>query len=109
MIARHAVTHIARIDADGRDAHGNPIRRWAEPEVRKVFGWHQLTAEELAEQGINRSTRRLAVLAPWQPSIGDRVKILGTTFEVDGEPQDWDHGPFAFQPGYRFYMEVWHG
>lgn len=108
MIARHAVTHIARHMGD-RDTHGNPVITWAEPVRRPVFGWHQLTAEELTAQGINRSMRRLAVLADWTPAIGDRITVLGETFEVDGEPEDWNHGPFAFAPGYRFYLKVWHG
>lgn len=109
MIARHAVVHIARDSTDRMDGHGNPVTGWADPVTRPVFSWHQLTAEELAAQGLNRSVRRLAVLADWAPEIGDRVAVLGETFEVDGEPEDWNHGPFAFQPGYRFYLEVWHG
>lgn len=102
MIARHTVTHIARIDTDGRDAHGNPIHRWAEPEVRKVFGWHQSSSSEPSEQGANRVATTLVVLSPWPATVKDQIAIDGVTYEVVGESQDWNHGPFGFEPGYRF-------
>ncbi|MDU1018174.1 MAG: hypothetical protein E7A55_14905 [Clostridium perfringens] len=102
MIARHTVTHIAIGDTDGRDAHGNPIGWWADPEVRKVFGWYQSSSSEPSEQGANRVSTTLVVLSPWPAAVKDRIVIDGIAYEVVGESQDWNHGPFGLEPGYQF-------
>ena len=102
MIARRTVTHIASIDTDTLDLHGNPFHRWDEPEVRKVFGWYQSSSSESSEQGANRVATTLVVLSPWPAAVKDQIAIDGVTYEVVGESQDWNHGPFAFEPGYQF-------
>lgn len=106
MIARRAVAyHHVIMDARNRkDSHGNDTYALWEgmPESRNVYGWYQSSSSEPSEQGANRVATTLVVLSPWPATVKDRIVIDGVAYEVVGESQDWNHGPFAFEPGYRF-------
>ncbi|WP_130865845.1 hypothetical protein [Acidipropionibacterium timonense] len=100
MIARHPVRHLVR-SLGATDVHGNATDEWAST-PRMVFGWSQEQSDEPAAVGANRISTTLQVLSPWAAADKDRVVILGHMFEVIGESEDWNHGPFGFEPGYRF-------
>lgn len=85
------------------DDYGNETASWAaKPVKRSVYGW--------APAGTNESTASrqtvtadLELYAPSGFTLDprDRVRILGRTYEVAGDVEDFDHGPFGYSPGVR--------
>lgn len=106
MIARHTVTyhHVTEDKSQPKDFHGNDTYALCENghESRNVYGWYQSSSSEPSERGANRVSTTLVVLSPWPATVKDRIVIDGVVYEVVGESQDWNHGPFSFEPGYRF-------
>lgn len=106
MIARHAVTyhHVTKDTRQTKDLHGNDTyASWeGRPEPRNVYGWYQSSSSEPLERGANRVSTTLVVLSPWPAAVKDRIVIDGIAYEVVGESQDWNHGPFGLEPGYQF-------
>jgi hypothetical protein len=50
--------------------------------------------------GVESVVVTLELFAPARP-VGDRDRFVvnGATYEVVGDPEDYDHGPFGFAPG----------
>jgi len=90
------------------DAFGDPIASWSAPVSVGVYAVAPGTPGEDYEPGRDVSRIPMVVLGP-ASSLGDigardRITWAGRTYEVDGEPEDFDHGPFGFEPGCRVRM-----
>lgn len=93
------VTHVTRAKT-GENALGQPI--YAETStVRKVYGWAPTYETERHEAALaGRTVSDLTLYTPdldW--SSNDKVVVDGLDYEVIGNPKDFNHGPFGFQPG----------
>lgn len=82
------------------DGYGGFEDSWLAPEERVAFGWAPAGSSEPKTVGANRQTVDVELFAPWTLAAKDRVTINGEVFEVAGHPEDWNHGPFGFEPGH---------
>lgn len=90
------------------DAHGNATEGWADPITEAVYGWAPPDpSDEPYEAGRNAVVTALQVFAPPTVQIGprDRVIVLDATYEVIGEPSDYNYGPFGWRPGSRVALQ----
>lgn len=87
---------------DAEDAHGNPVKTWADPVDRDVYGW--------GPAGFAGVDNILREQVDWELDLyadaidavnNDKIVVNGTEFFVRGYPQDFNHGPFGFRPGVR--------
>ena len=87
-----------------RDSRGNVIDAWADPVDVAVYGWHTSATHEPQIAGHDRVLVDAQVLAPqsWRPSPRDKVTLPGFgEYQVIGETEDFNHGPFGWEPGNR--------
>lgn len=96
---------VKSYSASGDDGFGNPVESWGSPVSTPVYAVAPGTPGEDYEPGRTPSRIPLVVLGS-SDSIGsvrarDRVVWQGLEFEVDGEPESFDCGPFGFTPGVR--------
>lgn len=91
---------VRRYETGGEDAHGNPVEGYSAPVYIEVYGIAPSTSSE-PEAGRNLVVTGYTLLAPPGTVIGplDRVVIDGKEYKVEGEPGDWNRGPFAYEPG----------
>ncbi|NIL86518.1 hypothetical protein RhoFasGS6_03922 [Rhodococcus fascians] len=85
-----------------RDAHNNAVRSYAAPTEHKVFGWSVPSSSEPSIPGqSNRVIHDLELLAPegLPATAHDRMTVDGNLYDVQGDPADFNHGPFGFRPG----------
>lgn len=85
-----------------RNSRGNTVDVWADPVDVKVYGWYISSTHEPQIAGHERVLVDAQVLAPpeFVPSPKDRVVLPGRgEFEVTGETEDYNHGPFRWRPG----------
>ena len=85
------------------DDFGNPIQAWATTPVRKpVYGWQPAGTNE-ANASRHTVVSDLVLLAPPGFTLDprDHVRVDGRTYEVEGEVEDLNHGPFGYAPGVR--------
>ena len=93
------VQHLAYAGTT-EDDRGNEIPAYASPVTRPVFGWSAPQSSEPKVAGVESVVVTLEVFAPTFPvSDRDRMVVDGDTFEVVGDPEDYNHGPFGFAPG----------
>ena len=98
---RQTVEHLP-FNGEGRDPRGNVVETWADPVAVRVYGWHTGSSHEPQIAGHDRTVVEGQVFGPesWRPSTRDRVVLPGAgTYEVIGEPEDYNHGPFGWRPG----------
>lgn len=84
------------------NAHGNAARTYSAPQDHPVFGWSAPSSSESAAPGQgNRVTHDLELLTPegFPATAHDRVTVAGERYEVQGDPADFNNGPFSFRPG----------
>lgn len=99
--APHTIGHRVWSTA-GTDSHNQPVDAWAAPVDVAVYGWSAPQSEEV---DTTRVVVDLKVYAPptFAPSFRDRIVIPtgpnAGTFEVVGEVEDYNHGPFGWNPG----------
>lgn len=89
----------------GTDAFGNDIEAWAAPVTRAIYGVYPGTPGEDYEAGRDASTIPLFLIGS-SDELGtvharDRIVWQGDEFDVDGEPESYDFGPFGWAPGMR--------
>lgn len=93
----------AAFNGTTRDTRGNIVESWAAAVDVYVYGWHTGSSHEPQIAGHDRVVVEGQVFGPesWRPSPRDRVTLPGVagTYEVIGEPEDYNHGPFGFRPG----------
>lgn len=67
----------------------------------KVYGWSTPKSDEPKLAGHDRIIVDLELLIPPDMTLGpyDLVDVDGVQYEVIGEPEDYNHGFHAWQPG----------
>jgi len=92
----------------GDDGFGNPVESWSDPVDVPVYGVAPGTPGEDYEPGRIASNIPMVVIGPSSSladvSARDLIVWAGKEYEVDGVPEDFDHGPFGFEPGCRIRM-----
>ena len=90
---------ISRFKAGSTDAFGNPVESWESPVEFACFWWTPSSSEP-AMAGHDRVVADLVVVVAAGFSCGprDRITVDGRDYGVDGEPRDYNHGPFGFSP-----------
>ena len=93
------VQHLA-YDGTTEDDRGNEVPAWADPVPRRVYGWGAPQSNEPKVAGVESVVVTLELFSPVFP-VGDmdRIVVDGDTFDVVGDPEDYTHGPFGFEPG----------
>ena len=83
------------------DAHGRPTETWAEPVDHKVYGWYFVTTDEPQEATHEGQLVDVKVLVPlgFTCTPQDRIVVNSTSYDVIGEIEDYNHGPFGYRPG----------
>ena len=98
------VQHLV-YDGTQRDSRGNVIDSWADPVDVQVYGWHISNTHEPQIAGHDRVLVDAQVLTPpgFVPSPKDKFLLPGRDgeYQVIGETEDFNHGPFGWQPGNR--------
>ena len=87
--------------SDVRNSRGNLVDAWDDPVDVRVYSWHVPSSHEPQIAGHERVVVQAVVLAPESFKPGDRDKIalpIGV-FEVIGDVEDYNHGPFGWAPG----------
>lgn len=99
----HEVTRIRRRRTLGRDALNNDV--WVDEEESEqvaVAGWSVPTSDEPKLAGHDRRTVSIELLAPVGAfKYNDSVLLpeREDPLEVIGEPENYSHGPFGWDPG----------
>ena len=99
----HVVTRIRRRRTLGRDALNNDV--WVDeefPESVRVAGWSVPSSDEPKLAGHDRRTVSIELLAPVGAfRFNDAVQLpeREDALEVIGEPENYSHGPFSWDPG----------
>lgn len=87
------------------DGFGNEVDAWADAVDVSVYGVAPGVPGEDYEPGRVASKIPLFVLGPTSVlgsvTARDRIVWDGAEFEVDGEPEVFDFGPFTYTPGTR--------
>lgn len=87
-----------------KDAHGNPVESWATPGTEEpVYGWAPPSPDSQPFDA-NRTpvVRDLDVYAPASAAKPkDQMSVNGVRYEVVGQPENFNYGPFGFAPGVR--------
>lgn len=99
----HEVIRIARTRSREVDELNNVV--WVEEEVEepvRVAGWSVPTADEPKLAGHDRRTVTVELYAPvgtFRPEDAVKLPEREDTLEVIGEPENYSHGPFGWDPG----------
>lgn len=99
----HSVTCIRRTRRLEQDALGNDV--WVDgetPEKVPVAGWSVPASDEPKLAGHDRRTVTIELLAPvgvFRPEDAVTLPDRADTLEVIGEPENFSHGPFGWDPG----------
>lgn len=93
------------------DAHGNPVKAWADPVDRGVYAWAPAGTGEPFEPNRDVVTWDVDLYAPagFTCDPRDRFVLDGQLCEVEGRVQDFGHGPFGWAPGVRVRLRYVEG
>ncbi len=91
----------APFDGQTKDARGNLVDSWAAPVDVAVYGYAASSSHEPKIAGHDRVVVDVEVFAPptFAPSPKDHLWVGGVEYEVIGETEDYNHGPFGWKPG----------
>lgn len=98
------VQHEA-LTTTGEDSLGEPVEGYADAVDVPVYGWAPPSADgEIRDlgTGVKRDLDLYSPTAFTAPR--DRVLIAGVPYEAVGWPEDYNHGPFGWAPGYRINL-----
>lgn len=101
----HPVTVHTR-ELTGRDSHRKPVYEDVDREAL-VAAWYPPTADATRFTGTRDAViHDLDVLATTDLGVkhNDHITIAGKKYRVEGDPEDFNHGPFGYQPGYRISL-----
>lgn len=105
---RHTVEHVRRAGATStQNALGQSVPTPGAGETRAVYGWRpKATSEGRTAPVAGRVITELYLLTPdGDYAAEDWVRVPGRgLFAVVGDDEDFNAGPFGFQPGYRFTL-----
>lgn len=99
----YEVTRIRRIRRLEQDELNNDV--WVDeesPEQVAVAGWSVPSSDEPKLAGHDRRTVTVELLAPvgdFRPKDAVRLPGRDDTLEVVGEPENYSHNPFCWDPG----------
>lgn len=91
--------HRVYSETGGQDAHGNDVPAWASP-VNVPALWWSPTSDEPTVVGHDRVVVDVVMVVDSGLTVSphDQMVLGGQTYEVIGEPEDYDHGPYSM-PG----------
>jgi hypothetical protein len=94
------VQRIRRVQT-GENALGQPIYEEQTTDVA-VYGWQPVSEDERNTAALaGRTITDLKLLTPdgdWRS--GDAVIVDDTQYEINGDVENYNTGPFGYQPGY---------
>lgn len=95
---------VQAYDSTAEDGFGNPLDAWGPAGApQPVYGWCPPGTIGRREVTGWRSvvTTDVELLAPpgFTCNPRDRIILDGLVHEVQGEVEDFNHGPFGFRPG----------
>lgn len=99
----HTVSRVRRERTRDVDALGNDV--WVDVEKLEdvaVAGWATPSSDEPKLAGHDRRTVTVELYAPvgvFRPEDAVRLPGRDDTLEVVGEPENYSHGPFGWDPG----------
>lgn len=96
----HTVQHLA-YSGEGRNSRGNVVDVWADPVDVPAF-WHTGPTHEPQIAGHERVRVDAKVYVDRDLSVSAKDKFVlprWGEFEVEGEPEDYNSGPFGWAPG----------
>ena len=83
------------------DAFGNEVVGWSAWRSLSVMGWAQVSSSGPKVVGDDRVVVDLEVYSPERIEPRSEFRLPdGRTFYALGDPEDWNHGPFGFAPGF---------
>lgn len=92
----------------GIDDWGNPSESYGTPAAIPVYGWASATADA-AIRALGTGVKHDVDLFCSTAFCGhrDRVTLPGNpgAYLVEGEPENFNTGPFGFMPGYRVSLK----
>lgn len=98
-LSRDQAIQYAAYDGTQKDSRGNIIDSWATPVEVAVHSWHISGTHEPQIAGHDRVLVDAQVFGPvsWVPSPKDKVVLPGRPgeYQVIGEVEDYNHGPFT--------------
>ena len=103
---RFTVSHRALLPAV-EDSQGNMVPGgFAGPVSVRVYGWGPPSPDGETRPELSGLRRDLDVFCKTAfCGPGDQVVVDGTPYDVVGHPEDFNHGPFGFTPGYRVSLK----
>lgn len=89
------------------DDHGTPTWTFADPVPVPVIGWAPPAADQQSFDPTRTAVvRDLDLMAPqWPGGPQDRALVGGLLYAQIGHPEDFNHGPFGFEPGVRVSLK----
>ena len=90
---------VQTFESGAEDANGNEAASWSPGTPVAGCGFAPNGSSELAD---GRVAQTPTLYPPKSVTIGprDRVVRRGVTYEVDGQPEDWEHPMTGWDPGY---------
>lgn len=88
-------------DPTATDDFGNPIKAWAAPVTKQVYGWGAPQGDEPKLAGHDRVVVQVELLVPpgFECASQDRMVLDGIEYEAVGPVESYDHNPFGWNPG----------
>lgn len=82
------------------DAHGNPVKTWAEPVDVSIFAFDPGATAEPRVAGHDRVTVEPTIYGPYEMPFQPEDKCIarGETYQVEGVTRNWMH-PNGNAPG----------
>lgn len=100
---RYEVQRARKVIDQSRPGRLDDEQFRTETKTVKIAGWSQPKTEELPDRDyLKDAVVRTIYHRPGTLQGGDSVTFPGESiiFTVDGEPKNFDHGPFGWSPGW---------
>lgn len=84
-----------------KNSRGNLVDAWDAAVTVPVYSWHVGSSHEPQIAGHERVVVEAVVLSPptFKPGNRDLIVLPIGEFEVIGDVEDYNHGPFGWAPG----------
>lgn len=106
MEANWTVDIVSPNPSESYDQFGNPIPGTPTTRSERVYGWAPAGAMEDTD-ARQRVEHDLDLYAPpsFTTSATDKIVVLGASYDVVGNVEDFNYGPFGFTPGVRVNLK----